>query len=112
MNVMVLAGVELIFFIEAYIMLCVGLWYNSVNKTVIVVAAEQCLHGAKNIPASRAALPASRLQMCRKLGEDRSRTADPNWPKEYSILYGVGPRICPAFLAVAALSAYQWNVAK
>lgn len=24
----------------------------------------------------------------------------------------VGPRICPAFLEVPALSAYQWNVAK
>lgn len=121
---MVLPGIELIFFIEAYITVYVGFWYNSVDKTAIVIAAEQCLPGAKNVSASRAALPASRLQVCRKLGEDRRRTADPNCPKQYSTLYGVhpaikavvkkeegvdagsvGPRICPAFLGVTALPA-------
>ena len=59
-----------------------------------------------------------------RLGVDRTKTADPNCPKQYSTLYGVhpaikavvkkeegvdagsvGPRICPAFLGVAALPA-------
>ncbi|XP_050568107.1 thioredoxin domain-containing protein 12 isoform X1 [Cygnus atratus] len=46
---------------------------------------EQCLHQAKDFSASRSVLLASRLGMQQELGGDRPRTADPNWPKGYSI---------------------------
>jgi len=77
--VLSLAGTELIFFIEASIVLRFGF----VSKTVLTThqfsaTAEQCLHSVKVISVSHAAAPARRLGVHRGLGGDTARTADPN----------------------------------
>jgi len=82
---LVLAGVELIFFIAVSLRLCFGF----VLKTLWVMrrCAEQCLHGV--LCASHTAPPVSRLGMQKKLGGDTAGTADPNRPKGCSIPYDV-----------------------
>ena len=77
--VLVLAGVELIFFIVADMGLCFGF----VLKTVLItrdvsVPAEQCLHRAKAFAAPHPTQPARRLGGHKKLGGDTAGTADPN----------------------------------
>jgi len=34
-------------------------------------------------------LPLGRLRVCKRLKGNTARTADPNWPKAYSLLYNV-----------------------
>ncbi|XP_066841412.1 uncharacterized protein [Anser cygnoides] len=58
---------------------------EDIIKGLEEAAPEQCLHQAKDFSASRSVLPASRLGVQQELGGDRPRTADPNWPKGYSI---------------------------
>lgn len=53
------------------------------------VRGQQCLHKAKDFSVSHASLPARRLGMHKSLGGDTTRTAVPNWSKEYAIAYGV-----------------------
>lgn len=53
------------------------------------VVAEQCLHSVKDFSVSHAALPARRLGVHKKLGGDRTRTANPIWPKDYCIPYDI-----------------------
>lgn len=54
-----------------------------VMKTVV---AEHCLHMVRSFPASQAIPASSRLGMHESLRCDTARTADSNWPKEYSVL--------------------------
>jgi len=51
----------------------------------VLVVAEQCLHQVKDFLAFYSSPPARRLEVHKKLGGDTDRTADPNWPNEYSI---------------------------
>ena len=82
--VMVLVGIELIFFIVLHVMPCFGF----VTKTVSIkhwyltycwAVLTQCLTTSS----------ASRLEVHKKLGWDIAETADPNWWKGYSIPYDV-----------------------
>jgi len=52
-------------------------------------AAEQCLYRVKAFSASHITPPASGLGVHKKLGVDTAGTANPNWPKGYSIPYDV-----------------------
>ena len=61
---------------------------NVDNSPMFSAVAEQCLYQVKDFSASHAQ-PARRLEGHRELGGDTARTADPNWPKEYSIPYDV-----------------------
>jgi len=74
MSVMVLGGIELIFFIVA----CIGLCFGFVVKTVWIVCAEQCLHRVKAFSASLTTPPTSRLGMHKTLEEETAGTADLN----------------------------------
>ena len=76
---LVLAGIELIFFTVASMGLCFGF----VLETGLIiqgclVIAEQCLHRVKAFSASHPTPPASRLGVHKKLGGDTAGTADPN----------------------------------
>ena len=79
---LVLAGIELIFFIVASMGLCFGF----VLKTVLIliiqgdvfVTTEQCLHSIKPFPASHPTPPVSNLGVHKNLGGDTAGTADPN----------------------------------
>ena len=61
---------------------------NVDNTLMLSVVAKQCLDQVKDFSASRAQ-PARRLEGHKKLGGDTARTADPNWPKGYSIPWDV-----------------------
>jgi len=55
-----------------------------------MAVAEQCLHSVKAFLFSPLwFLLVRSLGMCRKLGGDTARTADPNWPKGYSITHSI-----------------------
>ena len=84
LGVLILAGIELIFFIVASRGLCFGF----VLKTVLIT--QRCFHHcwAKAFSASHPTPPARRLGVHKKLGRDTAGTADPTWPKGYSIPYG------------------------
>lgn len=57
---------------------------NIGDKTpMFLLVIEQCLHRAKDFPASLAALPERRLGIHKNLGGDTARTADPGWPKRF-----------------------------
>jgi len=61
---------------------------NSIdNNREVFVIAEQCLHSIKASSASHTAPTASGLRVHKELGG--AGTADPDWPKGYSILYGI-----------------------
>lgn len=55
----------------------------------MVLFVKNCLYKVKDFPASHA-LPA---RSHRNLGGSTGRTADLNWPKEFSILYDVKDNI-------------------
>ena len=87
---LVLAGIELIFFIIARMGLCFGF----VLKTVLMFSGTFLLLLSSAYTESRPSLlltapPARRLGMHKKLGGDTAGTADPNWPKGYPIPYVV-----------------------
>lgn len=91
-QIIVLSGIQLVFFIVAGMVIC--LWF--VMKSVLVkhqclVVAEQCLHRAKDFSVSHAALPTRRLGMHKKLGgvTARGHSQDSNRPKGYPITYGI-----------------------
>ena len=78
-SVLVLAGVELVFFTLAIMGLC----FEFVLKTVLVtqgclVPAEQCSHRAKASSAPHPTPPASWLGVHRELGGGTAGTADPD----------------------------------
>ena len=95
---LVLSEVELIFFTVA----SMGLHFGFVLETVLTIqgcfifTAEQRLHRAKAFSASHPTPQASRLGVHKELGGDTAGTADPNWPKGYSILYDMS---CSAYKA-------------
>jgi len=55
----------------------------------VLVIAEQFLHSVKAFSASHPLSPARRLGVHKKLGGDTAGTADPNWPKGFSIPYDI-----------------------
>jgi len=55
----------------------------------VLITNEQCLHRAKVFSASHSTPPASGLGVHEKVGGDAAGTADPNWPKWYSMLYDI-----------------------
>ena len=66
---------------------------KNVEKTLMIsVVAKQCLDQVKDFSASDAQ-PVRRLEGHKQFGGDTARTADPNWPKGYSILCDVMPSI-------------------
>jgi len=79
--VLVLSGIESIFFRIACMVLCFGSGVNEnrVDKhTDALVLAEQFLHSIKTLSVSHAALPKSRLAVHKNLEGDTAGTADPN----------------------------------
>jgi len=77
--VLSLAGEELNFFIVA----SMGLCFEFVLQTVLIIQgcvaiAEQFLHSVKAFSAPRATPAASRLGICKRLGGNTARTADPD----------------------------------
>ena len=62
------------------------------DNTVFAIA-EQRLDRVKAFAASHTTPPARRLGVHKKLGGDTAGTADPTWPKGYSIPYGIMLRI-------------------
>ena len=86
--VLVLAGIELIFFVVA----CMGLCFGFVLQTVLMI--QGCFSYCWAVLTQHQGLfcfsphsPASRLGVHKKLWGDTAGTADPNWPKGYSIPY-------------------------
>lgn len=87
---MVLSGTESIFFVEAHMMICLEFfmkvlvitrwWFNYCRA---VLTQSQILLWPLCSPASEG------LSMHKELGRDTARTADPDLPKGYSILYGI-----------------------
>jgi len=84
-----LAGMQLIFFIAASVMIC----FTFVTKTVWLT--QRCFNCYLNsaCTAPRTSLfpilppPNSRLGVGKKKGADTSGTADPKWPNGYPIPY-------------------------
>lgn len=63
---------------------------NSGDDTLMfIVVAEQCLYRAKEFSASHIALSVRSQGVHKHLGGDRSRIADPSWPKACSTPYAI-----------------------
>ena len=89
-SILGLAGMELIFFIAAGMMLC----FVFVSKTALItheccgccwVVLAQCQGFLFSHPAPTASGPG----VGKRMGGNIARTADPQWPKEYPILCDV-----------------------
>ena len=78
-SAMVLAGIELVFFVEAHTILYFGFFFceNNGDNTPVLLVFAQRLHRAKDFFASYSTLPLRRLAV-HKLGEDTGRTAEVN----------------------------------
>lgn len=61
--------------------LCIFAENSGDNTLIFYTVSEQCLWRAKDSSASHAAPTRRRLGVHKELGEDRTRTADPHWPK-------------------------------
>jgi len=77
-----LIGMELIFLVAAHIRCCVLDWWPKQHWWYIniLAIAEQHRHRVKAFSVSGVG---------RRLGGDTAGTADPNWPKRYSIPYSI-----------------------
>lgn len=78
---MVLAEIELIFFIVVGMVLCFGLVNRTALKTNItdvIVGVKKCLHRLKVFSVSHTALPVSRPEVHKKLRAHTDRTCDSN----------------------------------
>jgi len=55
----------------------------------ILIVAEQCYAKPRTFSVSCTTLTATGQEKPRELGGDRTRTADLNWPKGYSVIYKI-----------------------
>ena len=62
---------------------------NSVDNTGMFLLLLSSAYSVKAFSASHTIPPVRRLGVHKKLGGDTAGTADPNWPKGYSIPYDV-----------------------
>ena len=82
---LILAGIESIFFTAAGMGLCFGFVLETVLIIVgfvfviaVFVIAEQCLHSLRAFSASHSTPPVSRLGVHKELEGDKAGMADPN----------------------------------
>lgn len=89
-SLLVLAGMELIGFLEAHMMVCFGFVLKHCRQHISVLPiAEQHLHTIKIFFPTLPPPPVGRLGMGKRLGSNTARTTDPNWMKGCSISYAI-----------------------
>jgi len=59
------------------------------NTSMFSLLLSSAYTESKHFPASHTIPPVSRLGVHKKLAEDTAGSADPNWPKGYSIPYDI-----------------------
>lgn len=88
-RVLDLVGIEFILFIIAGVVLCFR------SRMKIMLITHWCLllltsaYTVRSLSASHTILTSRRLGVCKKLGRNTARTAEPNSPKVYFLPYGI-----------------------